>query len=70
MVKAREEDIVGIQGKNGLIYCLECIPDELFREVTLDSLITSSEIEKKGVRYFCDVCKKQIVAKGQKTRIT
>ncbi len=66
MVRAMEKDIVGVHGKNGLHYCLECIPDELFREVTLDSLITRGEVEKEDGRYFCDNCKKQITARNRK----
>ena len=68
MVKAMEKDIVGIHGKNGEHYCLECVPDDLFREVTLDSLITRGEVEKEEGRYFCDTCKKQITAQDQEKR--
>jgi hypothetical protein len=66
MVKGMEKDIVGILGKNGEHYCLECVPDDLFREVTLDSLITRGEVEKNDGRYFCDSCKKQISGQAQK----
>jgi hypothetical protein len=66
MAEAMDKDIIGIHGKNGEYYCLECIPDNLFREVTLDSLITRGEVEKEKVRYFCDTCKKLITAQDHK----
>lgn len=62
MVNSMAKDIIGIHGKNGLHYCLVCVPDDFFREVTLDSLITRGEVEKEDGRYFCDICKKQIIA--------
>jgi hypothetical protein len=62
MVKAMAKDIIGIHGKNGEHYCLECVPDDLYREVTLDSLITRGEVQKEDRRYFCDMCNKQITA--------
>ena len=63
MVKVMEKDIVGIRGKDGLYYCLDCIPDDLFREVTLDAIITRGEVEKEDGRYFCDTCKKRLTVK-------
>jgi hypothetical protein len=65
MVKAMAKDIIGVHGKNGEHYCLECVPDDLFREVTLDSLITRGEAEKEGGQYFCDACKKQITSQDK-----
>lgn len=62
MVRIMAEDVIGIHGKNGNNYCLECVPADCYREVTLDSLITRDEVEKEGVRYFCHSCKKQIAA--------
>ena len=67
MVKIRDEEIVGIHGKNGVHYCLECVPDDLFREVTLDAIITRGELEKEDGRYFCDTCKKQITVQAGAT---
>jgi hypothetical protein len=66
MVIEMAKDIIGIHGKNGEHYCLECIPDDLFREVTLDSLITRGEVRKEDSRYFCDTCKKLITDQALK----
>ncbi len=66
MGKEMAKDIIGIRGKNGEHYCLECIPADLFREVTLDSLITRGEVKNNDERYFCYSCKKQITAQAQK----
>lgn len=66
MVKAMEKDIIGIHGKNGEPYCLECVPADLFREVTLDSFITRGEAEKNDGQYFCYSCKKQITVQAHK----
>jgi hypothetical protein len=65
MVKVMEKDIVGIRGKDGRCYCLECIPDDLFREVTLDAIITRGEAEREQGCYFCDICKRQITGKTE-----
>ena len=66
MVKPMAKDIIGIHGKNGEKYCLECVPADFFREVTLDSLITRAEVENQDGGYFCYACKKQITAQDQK----
>jgi hypothetical protein len=66
MAKTMKKDIIGVHGKDGKLYCLECVPDYLFREVTLDSFITRGEVEKSDGRYFCDICKKRITARAQK----
>lgn len=65
MVKLIAKDIVGIHGKNGEDYCIECVPADFFKEVTLDSLITKEDVEKEDGRFFCYACKKLIAAQNQ-----
>lgn len=62
MDKVMDSEIIAIRGKNNERYCLQCVPDDLFREITLDDLITKGEIEREGGRCFCDLCGKPLIA--------
>ncbi|HPI93762.1 MAG TPA: hypothetical protein PLT09_11620 [Deltaproteobacteria bacterium] len=61
MGKVMDSEIIAIRGKNNERYCLQCVPDDLFREITLEDLITKGEIESEGSQSFCDLCRKPLI---------
>ena len=55
-------DVVGLWVSKGKIACRDCWTKEEFEKAKEDDFITQNEVEDEEEIYFCDRCKKTLIA--------